>query len=193
MLLPYCACLNILQRDKARLFEVLHSFGYFYKILSNHPDATLSAKLCERLEKRWYQWEQPLLILSWALNPHYRLERFNINLPKMNWVDMSQYIQYYYIAWTGKKPTTILCELQNYSQKKFPFNDSCVNQFQDNIFAYWQWCSTKSKELGFVACRIASICVNAASVERLWSSIGHLHSIRRNRLHVSLSKYLIYK
>ena len=78
-----------------------------------------------------------MLILSWALNPHYCLERFNINLPKINWVDLSQYIQYYYIAWTGKKPTTILCELQNYSQKKFPFNDSYVNQFQANIFAYW--------------------------------------------------------
>ncbi|RIA96856.1 hypothetical protein C1645_814904 [Glomus cerebriforme] len=37
-------------------------------------------------------------------------------------------------------------------------------------------------ELGFVATKIFSICVNSASVERLFSSMGFLHTFRRNKL-----------
>ena len=40
--------------------------------------------------------------------------------------------------------------------------------------------------IGFVACRIFGICVNAASVERLWSCMGFLQTNRRNRLKVKL-------
>jgi hypothetical protein len=183
LLLPYCGCLNILQRDKARLYEVFHSFGYFYQLLSLHPDMDFGCRICERLEKRWKQWEQPLLILSWVLHPKYQFSKLNTNLPKLNWVDLSRYILYYYIVWTGTTPSTILQEFDDYRTKKFPFNDSSFNQFSDP-FAYWSWISQRFKELGFVACRIMSICVNAASVERLWSSMGHLHSNRRSRLKV---------
>ncbi len=31
ILIPYCHILNILQTDKARLFEVLHRFAYLYQ------------------------------------------------------------------------------------------------------------------------------------------------------------------
>ncbi|GBB98097.1 hypothetical protein RclHR1_31370001 [Rhizophagus clarus] len=40
-----------------------------------------------------------------------------------------------------------------------------------------------AKELNYVAQRIFGICVNAASVKRLRSSIGFLHTKRCNRLH----------
>ncbi|CAH1770314.1 932_t:CDS:2, partial [Entrophospora sp. SA101] len=38
------------------------------------------------------------------------------------------------------------------------------------------------KELASVALKIFGICINAASVERMWSSMGFLHTNRRNRL-----------
>jgi len=31
ILIPYCRILNILQGDKARLYEVLHGFAYLYQ------------------------------------------------------------------------------------------------------------------------------------------------------------------
>ena len=53
VLYPYCAALNILQKDKARLYEVLHSFGYFMQCILNHPDSNFKIHMQQRLEKRW--------------------------------------------------------------------------------------------------------------------------------------------
>ncbi|CAG8803301.1 18526_t:CDS:1, partial [Dentiscutata erythropus] len=39
--------------------------------------------------------------------------------------------------------------------------------------------SPSTKELGLLAVRLFGICVNAASVERLWSSMGFLQTNRR--------------
>src|SRR5439155_7714608 len=96
-----------------------------------------------------------------------------------------EYLLYYYIAWTDRVPTSILREFDNYQTKRFSFNDTSFNQFNEDVFGYWNWCSESAKELGFVACQIMGICINATSVERLWSSMGHLHFVSRNRLKVS--------
>ena len=42
-----------------------------------------------------------------------------------------------------------------------------------------------AKELAFVAQRIFGICLNAVSVERLWSCMDFLHTKQCDRLHVS--------
>lgn len=185
MLLPLCGCLNILQRDKAYLFEVLHSFGYFYKLFNNYNDHALSNRMCIRLENRWKTWEQPLLILSFILHPDYRFNKFNTDLPNMNWVDVGQWVIYYYCAWTQKEPVSILREFGLYQNKQYPFNDTTWKQWKGDVLQYWNWCSEKTKELGFIAKKIFGIAVNAASVERLWSAMGFFHSARRNRLNVS--------
>ncbi|CAG8519355.1 9759_t:CDS:2, partial [Scutellospora calospora] len=52
LLLLYCAALNKLQCDHARLHDVLH-------------------------KRRWNIWEQPLLLLSFLLHPKYRDNMFN--------------------------------------------------------------------------------------------------------------------
>ncbi|RIA92000.1 hypothetical protein C1645_821244 [Glomus cerebriforme] len=44
------------------------------------------------------------------------------------------------------------------------------------------WLKYYYKELGFVTTKIFSICVNSVSVERLFSSMGFLHTSRRNKL-----------
>ncbi|CAG8747201.1 5347_t:CDS:2, partial [Dentiscutata erythropus] len=83
LLLPYCGCLNILQRDKACFYNIIHSFGYFYQFLSKLSNTQFS-----------------------VLHPKYRLDKFNNNLVYLNWVNLSEYLLYYYIAWTGTTPTT---------------------------------------------------------------------------------------
>jgi len=42
LLIPYCAILNILQTDKARLFEVLHGFAYLYQFWQKYPDSNMA-------------------------------------------------------------------------------------------------------------------------------------------------------
>ena len=55
MLLPYCDILNKLQSDKAHLFEVLHTLGYFVQYWKQFSDVELGEKIINRLEKCWNQ------------------------------------------------------------------------------------------------------------------------------------------
>ncbi|GES86816.1 ribonuclease H-like domain-containing protein [Rhizophagus clarus] len=62
-----------------------------------------------------------------------------------------------------------------------------ITQFNNGVSSinYSEFGSVSTKELGFVACRIFSICVNAILVKRLWSCIGFLQTKRHNRLILS--------
>ncbi|CAG8794287.1 26956_t:CDS:1, partial [Dentiscutata erythropus] len=68
--------LNKLQKDTARLFEVVYSFASTIKIFKEHQDLDFGSKMVKRIEKHWKEWEHPLLILSIILHPDYKLEKF---------------------------------------------------------------------------------------------------------------------
>ncbi|RGB42495.1 hypothetical protein C1646_750818 [Rhizophagus diaphanus] len=51
ILYPYCAALNLLQKDKARLYDVLHSFGYFMQCTSECDDDDYREMMIRRLER----------------------------------------------------------------------------------------------------------------------------------------------
>ena len=51
---------------------------------------------------------------------------------------------------------------------------------------FWDLAKGQASELSRFALHLYGICVNSASVERLWSSMGFLHSKRRNRLYVNI-------
>ena len=167
ILLPYCGVLNKLQSDKARLFELLYALGYFIQFWNRFPDAELGEKMIERLEKRWSQWEQPLLLLFFALHPKYRLTYFNPRI-ELSFTSLGRYLTYYYKAWFQKRPTRLLLDFENYRQKIEPFNDETFAQFGDDVFKFWRYVEGDYKELAGMALRIFGICVNAASVELLW-------------------------
>ncbi|GES78864.1 ribonuclease H-like domain-containing protein [Rhizophagus clarus] len=93
---------------------------------------------------------------------------------------------YYYKAWTGKNPTSILTEFDDFSQRvKYPFDDTSIAQFENDVHKYWYWVRSAYPKIGTVASHIFEICVNAASIERLWSSMGFFHTKTRNRLKFS--------
>lgn len=191
MLYPYCKLLNILQQDKARLFQVIHSLAYLVQFWNNYENTQLAAKILFRLENRWNDWEQPLLLLSCLLHPEYRMKQFKDDL-NINYTTFGKWLIYYYQAWSEKESTSILCELDDFRLEKYPFDDNTYKQFRGDILKYWCYAKESTDELGFVACRLFGICVNAASVERLWSCMGFLQSNRRNRLMVFIFFYFIY-
>ncbi|CAB4401599.1 unnamed protein product [Rhizophagus irregularis] len=80
---------------------------------------------------------------------------------------MGTWLDYYYKAWTSEKPTKLLAQFESYRVKKPLFNNETYEQFGDDVLAYWYYCSTMCKELGFIATKIFSICVNSASHERV--------------------------
>ncbi|POG56626.1 hypothetical protein GLOIN_2v1849217 [Rhizophagus irregularis DAOM 181602=DAOM 197198] len=105
---------------------------------------------------------------------------------QISYLHIGKWLVYYYKAWTGKDPISILKEFDDFSQgTKYPFDDASISQFKNDIHRYWCWVRSAYPEIGTVVARIFGICVNAASVERLWSSIGFLHTKARNRLKFS--------
>ncbi|GBB96179.1 hypothetical protein RclHR1_00270025 [Rhizophagus clarus] len=182
ILLPYCGVLNKLQCDKARLFEVLHTIGYFMQFWKHFPDSNLSNQMISQLEKRWSQWEQPLFLLSFVLHPKYRFTYFNSELNNLSFTSLGRYLIYYYKAWFKKRPLRLLLDFEDYRQKIEPFNNETLEQFGDDAFKFWGYVQGDYKELAAVALKLFGMCVNAASVERMWSSMGFLHTAHRNRL-----------
>jgi len=85
ILLPYCEILNKLQCDKARLFKVLYALSYFVQFWKIFSDSNLGDHMIGRLEKRWNQWEQPLLLLSFLLHLKYHLAYFNSKLNNLSY------------------------------------------------------------------------------------------------------------
>lgn len=57
LLEPYMVSLNKLQRDKGRLTEVLHNFGWVCQVIKGIVDQDLKDYLLIKLEKRWLAWE----------------------------------------------------------------------------------------------------------------------------------------
>ena len=52
LLLPLCAALNKLQKDIARLYEVVLAFGWIIKVFLDHQDKNFSDQMITRLECR---------------------------------------------------------------------------------------------------------------------------------------------
>ena len=117
------------------------------------------------------------------------MTKFKINILNLNHVYLSKWLIYYYEAWSQMKSKSILREFENFRKNQYPFDERSINQFEENTLSFWTWVLPIAKELGYVAQRIFGICINAASVERLWSCMGFLHNKRRNRLHVSIKFY----
>lgn len=145
-----------------------------------------------RLESRWAQWEQPLLLLSIVLHPKYRVSKFNSSAKNISYAHFGQWLIYYYQAWFNETPKRILRDYLLYQRELFPFNSETYNQFEENIIDFWESAKGLAPELSKLALHLFGICVNAASVERLWSNMGFLHSTRRNKLHVSIFYQNLY-
>lgn len=69
-----------------------------------------------------------------------------------------------------------------YQRKEFPFDYETYNQFKENIVDFWDSAKGLAPELSRLALQLFGICINSASVERLWSTMGFLHTKCQNRL-----------
>lgn len=142
--------------------------------------------MVSRIEKRWKSWEQPILLLSIILHPSYKLSKFKPTVNNLTWTHVGQLLKYYYHAFFGKQATSILAEIIDYRRGNDPYDDNSFLQFKGNVVNFWESTIGVGPELAKVAIHIHSVCVNSASVERLWSSMGYFHTNRRNRLSVCM-------
>ncbi|CAB4380184.1 unnamed protein product [Rhizophagus irregularis] len=167
LLYPLCGFLNKLQKDTARLYEVVHCFAYTTKIFSEYYEPEFSEKMVLRMESRWKDWEQPLLLLSIALHPSYKLSKFRSTVNNLTWTHIGQWLKYYYFAFFGTSAKTILSELIDYKRGDDPYDDDSFLQFRGNVLNFWESTMGIGQELAKVAIRIHSICVNSASHKKV--------------------------
>ena len=104
----------------ARLYEVVLAFGWVVKVFSDHPNENFSNNMINRLERRWNQWEQPLLLLSLVFHPQYRVSLFNNNIQNLSYTHFGQWVNYYYQVWFNMIPQRILREYLSYQREVYP-------------------------------------------------------------------------
>lgn len=201
-LLPFVSILDYLQRDAANLFDVIYSFAYVAQQYEDETDGFGYAML-QQLEKRWADWEQPLLFLAVIFNPQYRVHALS-DQTFFSLERIANWIEYYYEKWFGK-PKHVALELTEYYMKRGIFTDERFNNTLEAIsehnvqskltsnvvglalLRYWEFAALNLKEIGKVALRLYSIKVNSAPCERLFSRMGWFHNSQRSRLKVRLS------
>ncbi|CAG8804455.1 30021_t:CDS:2 [Gigaspora margarita] len=120
-----------------------------------------------------------LIVLEKILYPYY---------PKLSYINLNKWVQYYYIKWFGKNPTSMIQELLAYKENFFPFNEPFLLELEQTPLDYWLFLSDSVLELSQIAIKLFSICVNSALCEQLFSSIGFLHTKRYNKLNRKIYK-----
>ena len=119
------------------------------------------------------------------------MKRFKDGM-RINYATFGKWLVYYYYTQFRKELTCILHEFDDFHLSNYPFDYNTYKQFNGDIWRYWCFIKPSTNELGLVACRIFGICVNAASVERLWSCMGFLQTNMRNRLMVEYLLFFIF-
>lgn len=73
---PICYATNVNQTDACRPDSVLRTLAGIYLHFLDHPEAEVSVKMTQRIEKRWKAAYQPLFLLCQILNPFEGLSCF---------------------------------------------------------------------------------------------------------------------
>jgi len=84
------------------------------KFWKEYDDIVLGEKMLDRLQKRWQNWEQLLLLLSWLLHPKYKMTKFKNNIQNLNHVYLSKWLVFYYEIRSKSKSKSILREFENF-------------------------------------------------------------------------------
>ncbi|CAE6515560.1 unnamed protein product [Rhizoctonia solani] len=213
-LAPLAIASHITQAASTRLDHVLLTLAHMYHVYSTMtPTETEICKaICTLIEKRWSACDQDICILAVFLNPFIRADLF----PKSNidfnpasiftlvlrvWARLFQ--QPLESAPSGLRRATI-----DYYGRKEEFSDDRMHlklaadeareKGQDiDVVDIWGQLDTGSFESGRnwlvkLAIRILSVVANSAGCERLFSTMGLIHTKTRNRLDLERVRKLVY-
>jgi len=112
------------------------------------------------------------------------MKKFQATNNFLTWTHIGKWLKYYYYAFFNSRPLSIVAEIILYKQGDDPYDLETFLQFKGNLVNYWDSIAGIEPELAKVTMHIHNICVNSASVERLWSSMRFLHTNWQNRLKV---------
>jgi hypothetical protein len=87
---PICYVTNLSQKDSTWADQVLLALMGLYLHFTRHPEPEVADAMCQRIEKRWKDCDQPLFLLSLILNPWYKFSVFGeeANMDPMTCIDL---------------------------------------------------------------------------------------------------------
>ncbi|GES87938.1 ribonuclease H-like domain-containing protein [Rhizophagus clarus] len=143
----------------------------------NTEELYLNSGLCQiLLDNDW--WEK-IELLQDILLPYCGVLN-KLQCDKARLFEVLHAIGYFMQFWKHFPDSNL--NFEDYRQKIKPFNNETWEQFGDDAFKFWGYVQGDYKELAAVALKLFGMYVNAASVERMWSSMGFLHMAHHNRL-----------
>ncbi|KAL1713854.1 ribonuclease H-like domain-containing protein [Schizophyllum commune] len=197
-----CYGININQKDSARADQVLLMIASVYLQFSNHPEPAVSARMTERLEKRWHDCDQLLFIFTLILNPWEMLSRFGQQAGLDHLSCNTMLFQLY--TRMRNRPDNHDSHEQRLEKEKV-FQLAFVHYLAGTgLFASWQvqanrdtierafgraplaaWramTGPESHELASFAITLLSVMANTAGCERTFSHLKLIQSPHRSRL-----------
>lgn len=194
---PLTALINICQSDDCRLDTALESMAKLSKFLKNPPppdspdhvkfDSHIMTTLSACLDKRWKAMDQVIFICSYCLNP------LNLNAPHVRKNDepwnvgtMVTLLRYLHLRLYNVKCERLFPEFTKYYQQRATlFQPDAIKSFctdATNTREWWKVVATEVPNLAKLALHLSAFTPHSAAVERIFSSMGHIHSRRRNKL-----------
>ncbi|POM61563.1 hypothetical protein PHPALM_29402 [Phytophthora palmivora] len=172
-----------LQRDENTLADVVVSYRDIYRgFLGDFDNLELTALV----DKRWYQCEQPLMLLALFLHPlHVHVAvAINKEASKLRFLErLCGYGIYYYRRYFESEEVEGLAA-DFHAWYRGIFVDSSLVQFNGNVGQFWSFAGDirHDSKLPKLAAVVLSIAVNTATCERYFSELAAIHTARKNRM-----------
>ena len=139
------------------------------------------------LEKRWAKMDQKLFLTAYVLHPARMLQHINPQLEFAYANNIATFAsQLYQRLFSGSdaEKGRLYRQMATYLASQGPFASSIPNytDTKEDPSVFWSLMRQQSPELAKLAMHLASIAVNSAGVERLFSSFLNVQTKRRNQL-----------
>ena len=114
-----------MESEQTRLDQVVKMIGYLQQHFSGVADADIKRVMLDGLEKRFADYDQPALFLSYILNPQRQMAFLNPECPLVQWRNLVKLVdvQYHRFFPEAQKDTGIADQFLQYLNHEGPFEE----------------------------------------------------------------------
>ena len=199
---PLSYCSLLLQKKTQSLGTAMNCLIKIYSGFDSIEDVDLKKRIIQRLETRWNDYEQPLFLLSYFLQPNFHDVSIKVfdDLDKREVLEgghsiMLSFASVYYRKFIPEAfdETSLLNEFDLLLSGTF---DKYFKRYSSNEKPLICWRMLPVSRLPLfkkLATFLLSLTINSASCERLFSQYALVKTKRRNRLSPDLMKNLVLR
>ncbi|GMG18015.1 unnamed protein product [Phytophthora fragariaefolia] len=174
-----------LQRDENTVGDVVFSYRSIYEGFQQQLNDF--DKLVDCVEARWAQCEQPLFMLGFALHPQYVTAARKLPNTVVSGIGALCKLAVYYYRRLFSTEDIGQIRRDMLRWMKGTLTKVKASEYPDGPWEFWETVAAERPNslLPKLAIRVLSIAVNTATCERLFSSLGSIHSPKRSQMDAS--------